>query len=73
VTKASRLDEVDARLRPMLSREVIADVVASVPEAWLDAGETDAHRAAYVDYLTARAGHSRMFVEEASRARLPRV
>lgn len=73
LTRASRLDDLDARLRPMLSPEAIADVMALVPDAWLDAGHADAHRAAYVDYLSARAGQSRVFVEEASRARLPRV
>lgn len=73
LTKASRLDDVDARLAPLLTRDAIADIVAQVPALWLDAGQADAHRAAYVDYLTARVLHSRAFVEEASRARLPRV
>jgi len=71
--QASQLAEADARLAPRLTREAISAVVARIPDAWLDEGQADAHRAAYVEYLTRRAARSRAFVEEAIRARLPRV
>lgn len=73
LASATQLDDADRRLAPLLTREAITEVVDLVPEAWLDAEQPGAHRAAYVEYLSARARRSRVFVEEASRARLPRV
>jgi hypothetical protein len=70
---ATRLPEVDASLRALLTRETLAAIVALIPDAWLgdeprfaNAGE---HRAAYLDYLLARRDASAVFVEEAEHAR----
>ncbi len=50
--------EVDRALRPRLDRGVLAGIVADVPSAWLSAvpgaGDADALRAAYVEFLVAR-------------------
>jgi hypothetical protein len=55
---AGDLAEVDARMRSLLTPEVLADVVATVPETWLEpvpgAGTPQEVRAAYVALLTAR-------------------
>jgi hypothetical protein len=72
LTRASALEATDTRLAPRLTREVIDDVVALVPDAWLGDDATG-QRAAYGEYLLRRATGPRHFVEEAARARLPRV
>lgn len=55
---AGDLTEVDARLRALLTREVLAEVVAAVPEEWLEpvpgADTPQAVREAYVALLSAR-------------------
>jgi hypothetical protein len=55
---AGDLAEVDARMRSLLTPEVLAEVVATVPETWLEpvpgAGTPQEVRAAYVALLTAR-------------------
>jgi hypothetical protein len=60
--------EADSRLAPMLTRDVLEEVAALVPDEWLD-DEPDARRAAYVDYLSARLSEPRAFAMEAERAR----
>jgi len=71
---ASALQEADARLGALLTRERIEAIVAQVPDAWLggDAqfGSTAAHRDAYVRYLCRRLEAPHAFVEEALRARV---
>ncbi|TCO42135.1 hypothetical protein EV148_102494 [Dokdonella fugitiva] len=71
---ATQLREADARLVTLLSHDVIENVVARIPDAWLggDAPFADAaaHRAAYADYLCRRLEAPRAFVEEALRARV---
>lgn len=56
--KADDLDAIDTRARGALSREVFAEILAQVPDAWLEpvpgAESADAMRAAYVDFLDAR-------------------
>jgi hypothetical protein len=98
--RASALEEADARLAPRLGGAVIDDVVALIPEAWLEStpsrsafdrcsgrpeqrrgtgngpdpgDEPGVQRAAYAAYLRARVRGPRTFVEEATRARWPRV
>ncbi|MEZ0367719.1 MAG: HipA family kinase [Candidatus Sericytochromatia bacterium] len=70
---AARLDEADARLAPLLTREVLKEIVDLIPESWLGDVElftnAAAHRAAYVDYLCERLEAPRAFVEEAQNAR----
>jgi hypothetical protein len=60
---AAGLSEADAVITPMLSAEVFADVLAQVPDEWLEpvpgADSPDAVRAAYVAHLTARFGTRR--------------
>ena len=59
-------DEISAEL----DRDVFADVLADVPDVWLEAvpgAETpEALRAAYVDFLTARLG-TRQWLPEVAR------
>ena len=70
---ASSIADADARLAPTVTRSLVADLAAAIPDDWLPAEpglETpDAHRRAYVDYLMARLEAPRAFVEEADRAR----
>lgn len=69
---ATALTEADAALRPRLTPELLTRIVALVPDAWLGdvpAFETvEAHRAAYVTYLSQRLEAPRAFVEEARHA-----
>ena len=57
---ATRLAEVDARLSALVTPTMLNEVVALVPDAWLESvpgGETPERlRAAYVAFLTARLG-----------------
>jgi len=57
---AGDLPAADAELRDLLGPEVFAEVLAQVPDAWLEpvpgADDPAAVRAAYVDFLTARLG-----------------
>ena len=67
---AHELQAVDEELRAVLSPDVFADVLAAVPDAWLDAAETpgvggpDQLRSTYVDFLAARLG-SRQWLPQA--------
>jgi hypothetical protein len=62
---ASSIAEADERLAPRIDERLIEDVVALVPDTFLDG---DA-RAVYTDYLCARIAAPRAFAEEAERAR----
>jgi hypothetical protein len=70
---ATRIDEADAVLRPLLTPAIFADVLGLVPEEWLlpaPGVETPAEkRAAYVEYFVRRLNSASNFVEEAKRAR----
>ena len=71
---ASALKEVDARLAPLLTPQVMTDIVGLIPDDWLGdvaqfAGVAE-HRAAYVEYLLKRLEAPRSFVEEARHARM---
>jgi hypothetical protein len=70
--RASALEEVDGRLAARLTPEVIAGIVALIPEAWLDdrsfAGPEE-QRAAYAAFLNDRLRAPRLFVREATDAR----
>jgi hypothetical protein len=63
---AGALEEVDATSAARLTPEVLRDIVALVPDAWM---EGPAQRAAYTEYLTRRLEKPRAFVAEAIRAR----
>ncbi|AKC88228.1 HipA family kinase [Pseudoxanthomonas suwonensis] len=70
---ATRLAEIDASMAQRLQGDAIADVVAQVPDDWLQGpdafADPAAQRAAYVDYLTRRLAQREGFVQEAIRAR----
>ena len=70
---ASRIAEVDADMAARLPAAVIADIVAQVPDDWLQGPDAFAdpatQRAAYVDYLCRRLGAREGFVQEAIHAR----
>lgn len=66
---ASKLAEADQAAKSKLSPALFAEIVAQIPDAWLT-GESPfedivSHRAAYVDYLSARLEASAIFVEAA--------
>lgn len=56
--QAAALEEADATLRPLLTQEVIDELVSLIPDVWLDGlaefDSPEAHRAAYAGFLTAR-------------------
>ncbi|WP_246142722.1 HipA family kinase [Nocardioides rubriscoriae] len=58
--RADDLAAADARLTETVTPDLLAEVVALVPDAWLDpvpgADTPEALRSAYVDFLTARLG-----------------
>ncbi len=70
---ATRLSEADERLRALLTRATLTEIVAQVPDSWLGDEAQFAspaeQRAAYVEYLLARRAASGVFVEEAEHAR----
>ncbi len=71
---AGDLRAADATLAPMITPELIARLVASIPTVWLEAVETPfsdvaEHRAAYADFLDIRLAAPRHFIEEAINAR----
>lgn len=71
LSKASVLDEVDARFRTILTPERIRSIVALVPDNWLAADEASAEdgRQVYIDFLEARTQFSHAFINEARHAR----
>ncbi len=70
---AGPIADADARLAPLVTREVLDGLAASIPDDWLPPepglADADAHRRAYVDYVLTRLESPRPFVEEADRAR----
>jgi hypothetical protein len=70
---ASQLEDVDLRMRQLLTREKIVSVVALIPDSWLpdDPGFDGKlqQREAYVKFFMQRLASSTVFVEEAMRAR----
>jgi hypothetical protein len=74
---ASRLAEVDAKMKTRMTIDQIAAIVELVPEVWLadDPGfeGKSQQRDAYLNFFTARLAASDIFVEEALRARAAHV
>ena len=73
---ASRLAEADGDLRAKLSAAWLENLVALIPDAWLDNGRApgaDAgpaeQRRGYAEYLSARLDAAPIFVAEALHAR----
>src|SRR5690554_87119 len=71
--RASKLDEVDAEFRQVLTADTITEIVAMVPEVWLSHEDIfdspSQHRQAYAQFLISRLAHSEIFVKEAQYAR----
>jgi hypothetical protein len=70
--KASLLEEIDAKMSAVLTKDVLASIVSQVPDSWLlerSPSTADELRAAYARYLTERLASPRAFVEEGVRAR----
>ncbi|NNJ11696.1 aminotransferase class I and II [Chloroflexales bacterium ZM16-3] len=74
---AGDLRAADEALAPLVTPELIAELVDSIPDAWLEGEPTFAsvadHRAAYVEYLRTRLESPRLFVEEAADAHAQRL
>ena len=70
---AGPIATADAELRPRLTDDVLASIIARVPDQWLGIeprfASSEEHRAAYIDYFRQRLAHADRFVEEADRAR----
>ena len=62
---AASIVEADARLAPLVTAALLAQVAAAVPDVWLDGQDPRV----YVDYLQERLEAPRAWVEEAERAR----
>jgi hypothetical protein len=74
---ATEIEAADARLAAVITPEVVAGILAQVPDAWLADELASAtpqfatpalHRAAYARYFAARLAAPRAFVQEAVRA-----
>ena len=69
---AGPISAADDRLAPLVTRALLEELVASIPDTWLTEiplGDAATQRRAYVDYLAARLAHPRSFVAEADDAR----
>ncbi len=70
---ADGLAEADVRLSAKLDPQRLADIVAQVPDAWLEGGDAfgtpEQQRIAYTQYLQQRLALPHAFVQEAERAR----
>jgi hypothetical protein len=62
VGHAGEVPAVDAELAPRVTRELLTEVVAEVPDGWIEpvpGASVDGVRAAYVEFLLARVGGDR--------------
>jgi hypothetical protein len=69
---ASQLEQTDALMRQQFTRDKIAGIVDLIPDSWLvdePAFSKLQQRAAYVEFFARRISNSRVFVDEALRAR----
>jgi hypothetical protein len=73
LSSADRLAAIDAEMVERLTPAVIEDIIAAVPDTWLQGPDAFAdaatQRAAYNDYLVRRLAAPRAFVQEAIDAR----
>jgi hypothetical protein len=60
---AADVREADSALAPLVTRELLGEILREVPDDWLELARTD-----YVDHLCTRLESPRAFVEEAARA-----
>lgn len=61
LSRATKLDEVNASFKKTLNRKIFEDIVSLVPDSWLDND-----RKVYIDFLESRLNYSDEFVKEAS-------
>lgn len=70
---ASAIEVADEYMMSRITPAMIREVVALVPDSWLDGDDyfasADEYRRAYAEYLIERLAHPRAFVQEAIRAR----
>ncbi|GHO44323.1 HipA family kinase [Ktedonospora formicarum] len=70
---ATALQEVDKQLKAYLTPERIQNIIASIPDSWLEDdtvySDSKVRREAYIAYLQDRLSASHVFVEEALHAR----
>lgn len=71
--QASELATTDIAFKKLLTKEIVQDIVNSVPEDWLHWEDTDETpeeiRAVYFQFLWTRLNHSQIFINEAQNAR----
>lgn len=71
---ASALTEVDRVFKPLLSKELIRGIVATIPEDWFAQEyafeSVELHRQAYIHFLESRVANSHLFIKEADDARI---
>ncbi|MHA6281010.1 HipA family kinase [Salinimicrobium sp. CAU 1759] len=71
--QAIRLQEADIEIKQLLSREKIREIVAGLPDDWLQWQESDLSpqeiREAYIQFLLIRLDNSNIFIKEAQNAR----
>lgn len=71
--EASKLEEADAAFKRILTPEKIRDIVALIPDDWLQwadsPGTPQELRDIYAEFLTERVAHSETFIKEAQDAR----
>lgn len=70
---ATKLEEVDAEFKPLITNEFITELVDLIPDEWL---EIEAYhmteeemRKVYKDFITIRLAHTENFINEANEAR----
>lgn len=66
--KASMLSEVDKDFSRKLTPEKIAEIVALIPDAWIE-GDPENIKKMYTDFLTERLSNHKIFVDHAIEAR----
>jgi len=73
LSKATKLDEIDALFRSILTEENIKLIVDLIPREWLDWEDADENpdeiRAIYAQFLITRLSNSEIFIKEAQNAR----
>ena len=72
--QASQLEEANAKAQAILTPDMINDLVAQIPDAWLAEGiSADEQRARYAQYFSIRLANAPVFINEANHARAARI